>query len=58
VIGPDKAWTVLQAGLQFCSGFERHDRDLGELHVASQIVRVKNGLDVPQAVTGISALAG
>ena len=40
----------LQFSLQFCSRFELHDRDLGELHVAAKIVRVEDGFDVLQAV--------
>ena len=51
VIGEQTAH-VLQRALQFCSRFELHHRALGQLHVATQIVRIKDCLDVAQAVPG------
>jgi hypothetical protein len=32
--------------LQFCSRFELHDRDLGELHVTAEIVGVEDLFDI------------
>lgn len=36
--------------MHFCSRFELHDRKLGELHIATEIMRVQDRLDVAQAV--------
>jgi len=43
---------ILQVILQFCSRFELEHRSFGELNVATEIVRVEDGLDVLQRVAG------
>ena len=43
---------ILQVILQFCSRFELQHRSFGELNIATQVMRVENGFDVLQRVTG------
>jgi hypothetical protein len=51
-MSPEQRAHSLQLSLQFCSCFELHDRNLGELHVAAHVVGVENAFDVAQAVAG------
>ena len=41
---------VLQGILQFCSRFELHHRNFGELDVTAKVVGIKDCLDIPKAV--------
>ncbi len=41
--------------LQFCSRFELQHRSFGELNIATQVMRVENGLDVLQRVAPVTA---
>ena len=46
----EQARTFYTGILQFCSRFELHHRNLRKLHVAPEIVRIENRLDIAKAV--------
>ena len=43
---------ILQRILQFCSRFELHDGNFGELDVTAKVVRIEDRFDIPKAVAG------
>ena len=50
-LAPEQIGHGLQFGLQFCSRFELHHRDLGQLNIAAEVVGVEDRFDVAQTVT-------